>query len=175
MIQEIFNIAGAVIISIGGGALLIFGLSSFLGKIWAERILLSEKITHEKELTNFKNQLELLSEQKSFTYKEKLELYKVVSLPIVKLVTLLSKEKGLTPEHLDEFELERLNITVQLALFAPKSVFYSFNEVIDYIYNNLENGKYTYSEFRSKALLFLSEMRKDIGLYNDTLEYHGTR
>ena len=175
MSTEAFEFAQAVLLSIGGGAALIFTLSSFLGKVWAERILLSVKTLHEKEVTEFRNKLETLAQQKSHNYKEKLELYKVVSVPLVELVALLSKEQGLTHEHVEDFDRQRLHITVQLALFAPQNVFSSFNDLIDYLSSCLENDKYTFSEFRIKALAFLSEMRKDIGIYTDNVEYRGSR
>jgi hypothetical protein len=40
---EPFEIAQAVLLSLGGGGAIVFGLSSFLGKVWAQKILQSEK------------------------------------------------------------------------------------------------------------------------------------
>lgn len=39
MVKDIFSTAFAVIASLGGGALIVWALSSYLGKIWAEKLL----------------------------------------------------------------------------------------------------------------------------------------
>jgi hypothetical protein len=41
--ESALSIAAAVVISLGGGAAIVFGLSSWLGKVWASRILEGEK------------------------------------------------------------------------------------------------------------------------------------
>jgi hypothetical protein len=60
--QAIFEVAAAIIVSLGGGAALVFGLSSFLGKTWAARIL-------ERERSAYATELETLRR----TYSEELE------------------------------------------------------------------------------------------------------
>ena len=174
MNTEAFEIAQAVLLSLGGGALIIFACSSYLGKIWAKRILQNEKQAHDKELSEFKVKLEALTAKSALNYQQKIELYKVVSNPLIELVALITKE-GLTQEHVNEFDRQRLYITTQLALFAPKNVFDAFSDIVDYMYNSLENNDYSFDEFRIKALAYLSEMRKDIGIYTDDISYSGNR
>ncbi len=169
-----FEIAQAILLSIGGGAVIVFTLSSYLAKIWAQRILQNEKTKHDKDIAQFKNQLEELARVHSVNYLQKIDLYKLVSNPIVELVSLISKD-GLTADHYFEFDRQRLHITAQLALFAPQSVFESFNEMIDYIYNSLDDTSYEFPIFREKILNLLSEMRKDIGIYKDSVIYRGNR
>ncbi|WP_162926415.1 hypothetical protein [Teredinibacter purpureus] len=94
---------------------------------------------------------------------------------MVELVALINKREGLTEAHVHEFDRQRLHITAQLALFAPQNVFESFNTMIDYIYDSLETGGFEFSVFREKALSYLSEMRKDIGIYQDEVSYNGHR
>jgi hypothetical protein len=171
---EAFEIAQAVLLSLGGGALIIFLLSSYLGKIWAKRILQNEKQEHDKELSEFKSKLETLTAKNALNYQQKIDLYKVVANPLIELIALLSSE-GLTKEHVYEFDRQRLHITAQLALFAPQKVFDAFSDIIDYLYNSLENNDYSFVTFRVKALAYLSEMRKDIGIYNDDVSYNGDR
>lgn len=55
--QEIFELAGAIITSIGGSAVIMLGLSSWLGKVWANRILEDEKKKHVLEIEDFKSKL----------------------------------------------------------------------------------------------------------------------
>ena len=57
MSKLIFDVAGAIIVSVGGSGLIIVGLSSWLGKVWANRILLNEKSKHDNELEKYKSQL----------------------------------------------------------------------------------------------------------------------
>ena len=57
--NEIFEIAGAVIISFGGAGVIILGLSNWLGKVWANKILEKEKAEHSKEIEDYKSRLEL--------------------------------------------------------------------------------------------------------------------
>lgn len=56
-IMEILQVAGAIIVSLGGGTALVFGLSSWLGKVWANRILENEKSKHNIELEEYKKKL----------------------------------------------------------------------------------------------------------------------
>lgn len=69
-VKEVFEIAGAVLVSTGCGGAIIFGLSSWLGKVWANRILENEKAEHSKELEKYKKELaEELEHVKSFNDK----------------------------------------------------------------------------------------------------------
>lgn len=59
-VGEIYQTAFAVITSLGGGALLIFVFSSWLGKVWATRILEKEKVKYQKDIEYYKNELDKL-------------------------------------------------------------------------------------------------------------------
>ncbi|MBU4455137.1 hypothetical protein KJ586_01330 [Patescibacteria group bacterium] len=59
-IKEICQIAAAVITSLGGGALLVLASSSWLGKIWADRILERERAKYQKDIEHYKNELDKL-------------------------------------------------------------------------------------------------------------------
>jgi hypothetical protein len=172
--KEAFEVAQAILVSLGSGAFIVLAFSSFLGKIWAKRILQNEKQEHDKELSEFKVKLEALTAKHTLNYQQKIDLYKVVANPLIELVALISKD-GLTQPHVNEFDRQRLHITAQLALFAPQNVFKAFNDMVDYMYNSLETDNYSFVEFRIKALAYLSEMRKDIGIYNDDVFYNGDR
>ena len=61
-------------------------------------------------------------------------------------------------------------------MFSPADVFIEYNNMIDYIYDSVEGKQeWSFDIFRNKALIFLSKIRHDIGLYEDSIEYHGTR
>ena len=56
----IYEIAFAVIGSIGGAGAIIFGLSSFLGKVWARRLMQSEVAKHAEQLEVLKSEFKKL-------------------------------------------------------------------------------------------------------------------
>ncbi|QFU22728.1 hypothetical protein FM038_011555 [Shewanella eurypsychrophilus] len=153
MSTEAFEIAQAILLSLGGGGVIIFALSSFLGKMWAQRILQCEKSEHDKELSEFKSQLDTLVQKRSLNYQHKIELYKVTTAPLVEFTSLITTS-GLTKDHLIEFDRQRLHIVAQLSLFAPQNVFDAFNDTVDYLYDALEQDNYSFSEFRIKVLKF---------------------
>ena len=49
-VADIWSTALAVLASVGGGGLIVVGLSSWLGKVWASRILESEKNRYNREM-----------------------------------------------------------------------------------------------------------------------------
>jgi hypothetical protein len=42
-IKDAFELGTAIVTSLGGGGLLVFGLSGYLGRVWADRALEIEK------------------------------------------------------------------------------------------------------------------------------------
>lgn len=175
-LNEIISIGASVIASLGGGALIVFGMSSWLGKLWANRLMLDEKAKHDKDLTELKSKLEKDAELNNHLLKQKIELYKEVANPVIKFISSAEHKGGISPEDLKEFDVSRLSTTALLAMFAPKEVFIKYNDMIDYIYNSTElKDSWSFETFRTKALIFLSEVRKDIGLYEDEITYNGSR
>lgn len=173
---EAYEIAQAVIVALGGGALLVFGLSNWLGKVWASTLMAKETAKYGREIENLKARLQEQLDRSSHTYRLKIELYKEVSEPIIDLIVKVEHNEGLRVENVRDFDKDRLYTTALLAMFAPQSVFDAYNRIIDYIYNSFEEKEqYSFPRFRELALEFLSEVRKDIGLYTDSVEYTGNR
>ena len=52
-----FELAFAIITGLGGGSVIVLALSSWLGKVWANRILEKEKSEHAKEIEHYKSEL----------------------------------------------------------------------------------------------------------------------
>jgi len=67
--HELFELSGAVLASLGGGAAIIFGFSSWLGKVWANRLMTKEKAEYAQELESLRNRLT----QDTESYKIKLK------------------------------------------------------------------------------------------------------
>ena len=54
---ETWDLALAIITSLGGGSAIVFGLSTFLGKVWAGRILEKDKLQYQSEMESIKSEL----------------------------------------------------------------------------------------------------------------------
>ena len=65
--QEVLSLAGSIIATLGGGSVVVFALSGWLGKIWADRLMKASIFSHEKELEalrdKYTNDLEKLKTQ----------------------------------------------------------------------------------------------------------------
>ena len=75
--SEIFGISAAFLTSLGGGGIIIFGCSSWLGKVWANRILESEKLTLQKEIEVHKTGLQKEIEGEKTKLQQEVERIKV--------------------------------------------------------------------------------------------------
>lgn len=68
-LTNILNVSGAILASLGSGVAIVFGFSSWLGKVWANRLMANEKAAHERALEALKN--ELLYKAESYKLKLK--------------------------------------------------------------------------------------------------------
>lgn len=55
-ITEIIEFAGAIIVSVGGAGAIIYKLSDYFGKIWADRLLEEDKQKYAKEMEALKKE-----------------------------------------------------------------------------------------------------------------------
>ena len=67
-ISEIFQVSGAILGSVGGAAAIIFGFSTWLGKVWANRILEKDKLKYSTELEKIKNKIQSESEKQNLMF-----------------------------------------------------------------------------------------------------------
>lgn len=65
---DIFNVAAAILTSVGGSAIIIMALSSWLGKVWANRILEKDKLKYTSELEKIKAKLQNENEKHKFVF-----------------------------------------------------------------------------------------------------------
>ena len=66
--EDIFKLAGAIVTSVGGAALIMMALSSWLGKVWANRILEKDKLKYSSELEKLKTNLQNESQKQQFVF-----------------------------------------------------------------------------------------------------------
>lgn len=171
-----YEVAQAVLLSVGSASLIVIGLSSWLGKVWANRLMQNDRERHETSLTELRTQLEKDAEHGNHLLKQKIDLYKQISNPVIDLITIALHNGTLSSDDLKKFDSKRLSSTALLAMFAPQVVFDKYNHMIDYIYDAFEgNQEWSFDTFQMKSLDFLSEVRRDIGLYQDDISYSGKR
>lgn len=56
--QDAMRVVGAALLSIGGGGVVVVALSSWLGKIWAQRLMQKDIAKHSADLEELKSKLE---------------------------------------------------------------------------------------------------------------------
>jgi len=71
----IWSTAAAVIGSLGGGAVLVFAFSSWLGKVWATRIADAERARFSKDLEGYKHELQQLADEQRDALTRKRDIY----------------------------------------------------------------------------------------------------
>lgn len=157
-----------VIKFLGGTAIAIAAIA------WLIKALVSHLLGKDVEI--FKSRIKYEAEHGNHLLMQKISLYKEVANPVINLIVKAQHNSQLTQTDLQHFDKDRLSTTALLAMFAPVNVFNEYNNMIDYIYDAVE-GKQTwdFDIFRGKALVFLSAVRLDIGLYDDSVKYNGTR
>jgi hypothetical protein len=61
--KQILQTAGAIIASVGCAGFIIWSISSYLGKLWADRLLQKKAQEFDKELETYKTELSLVTEK----------------------------------------------------------------------------------------------------------------
>ena len=75
MATTTWGIAGAILVSVGGGGAIVFALSSWLGKVWATRIADAERARFARELEGYKSELQQLLEDRRDALARKRDIY----------------------------------------------------------------------------------------------------
>ncbi|GHE21773.1 hypothetical protein [Halomonas urumqiensis] len=195
-VLDILSIGASIIASLGGGAVIVFALSNWLGKLWAERLMESERHQHVIELEELKDSLKRTSEEQIASIKahidiareaqvkehsDRVAIYRaaidLIAVMVAKVeMMMLGKRGALTSEELQEFESQRLRVYAYLAMHAPQSVMDAHDALTDLILAVIYDGKETnWESFRGLAINFLNEIRKDVGIRVDPITYQGER
>src|SRR5665213_3014699 len=74
--EETIKIATTILLSLGGGGIIVFALSNFLGKVWANRIMDKERAKFERELTELRLKLERDNQESVSKLRTDLEIYR---------------------------------------------------------------------------------------------------
>lgn len=178
--ETVLKFVTASIASIGAGGAVIFALSSWLGKVWANRILSNEKHKLESELEKTKRELDVIKETTLRFQNDKILTYRAIVDVVARILSAFdSHQMGrLQPQEagsrFDEFNEQRLRVYGYLAMLAPQSVMDAQDQLMDYLIK-IANGSvgYEWQKVRDLAINMLNEIRKDIGIDKNSISYRG--
>lgn len=194
--SEYLSIGATIIASLGGSGAIILGLSNYLGKVWAERLMTTERANHEQKLERLRiqlqkenqlhlaelnNDLEIYKQTHLREHGDKLVIYRatidLVAIMLAKVeMIVLQHKRELSPEEKEKFETERLKIYGYLAMIAPQEVMDANDAFIDQLLAIVFDGETTSWEvIRTKALCLTNAMRRDIGIDKSDVAYNGNR
>lgn len=195
VIATTFGVAGAIILSLGGGGAIILGLSNWLGKVWADRLMETERAKHsaalerfrdelrretEKELSAAKNELDIYKEKHLKGYSDKIQIYRLVVdvvsefLGDLDFVYATAQLPPNAAERLDKFNRDRMKAYGYLAMLAPQNVMDAFDALIDHLILVRNGGeRYEWQAVRNLAIAMINQVRNDIGMDVTPIQYRG--
>jgi hypothetical protein len=161
----IWSTAAAVVVSLGGGGLLVFALSSWLGKVWANRIADAERARFARELEGYKNELQRLSEERRDGLTRKRDIYAQVATSMrVFLAAGRSASDAEKRDFLKAFD--------QAALWASEDVAKALGNFLAQSTRNANQpGSVSNDEFKDAYRACLNAMRRDCGFPDTTFNY----
>ena len=136
MFFEILKNAVAIISSLGAAGAVIFGLSNFFGKLWANRFMEKEKVTFQKDLEEFKSNLQYRFNSQIEEQKRELDLRFQNELRQLRKRGSLYEELSISLEELFAKEDDELSTVLNkmfglLALYAPDDVYLSLKTSLE--------------------------------------------
>ena len=194
MLTEVLGVASAILASVGSAGAIVWGLSSYLGKVWAGRLMAKEQAAHERDLAELRNRLEGQTKQALAAMETDLSIFKdkhlrgfhdkVSTYRIV--IDLVSEVLGdfdlweetkqpLPAARKDAANRARIKAYGYLALLAPQPVMDAFDQLFDHLLL-IAHGKkpYVWAEVRTLGLGLLNEARKDLAIDSSAIEYRGS-
>jgi len=178
--EAVFQVAAAVIASLGGGALIVIACSHWLGGIWAKRMLQSERAVHAEKLESYRKELDILRQKDLTRHHDKLDLYRDVVVIVSEILreleaVSLRKRESFDPAVEESFALNRHKAYGYISLVSQQEVMDRYNEMIDFFIPVIyEKRSATWKEMREKADQMLNAMRQDLGIEDQVL-YQGER
>ncbi len=169
--EDIFKIAAAILTSVGSSAIIIISLSSWLSKVWANRILEKDKLKYSSELEQIKAKLQKENEKQKFVFSMYFEgqfkIYNNLWLSLVNLESEVEKLwKSATNTNLSSFikAIEKAKTQIKnSALLIEKE---HYNQILESLkaFEDYKIGKETLIEQRNYSSIDEDEIKK---LVND--------
>ena len=161
----VWSTAAAVIVSLGGGGVIVFALSSWLGKVWANRIADAERARFARELEGYKSKLEELSGERRDALTRKRDVYAQVATSMrVFLATTHKASDAEKRDFLVAFD--------QATLWASEDVIEMLGHFLGQsARNSKEPGSVSNDEFKNAYRACLNAMRRDCGFPDTAFSY----
>jgi len=169
--ENIYQIAFILLSSVGGAAIIIAVLSSWLGKVWANRILESDKARYTKELDKIRHQFEIERNQLSIIHDNQKHSFQ-------RIIKSLEQEYDeewhpINGKHYDELK----EVAIEESLFLGYEGERALNIYLEFFGRAISFPETTYQSDKMlrniyEHLIFMSErmreyFRKRIGLSNE--------
>lgn len=149
-LTDLLSITGSVLLALGGGAAIVFALSSWLGGVWAARILETERLAGAREQ-------ELLVRRRNVYAKLSISLRVFLSA---------------TARSNSEDQKRFLEAYDEAALWAPDEVMNIIGHLLDLIKTNTASrGSVTEEALQVAYAACISAMRRDCGFQNTEFSY----
>ncbi|HCT2507488.1 TPA: hypothetical protein OTR37_002832 [Aeromonas dhakensis] len=178
--DDIFKFSAGFLASVSSAGVVFFGLSSWLGKVWAQRILANEKNKLETHLEVAKRELDLAKEKHLSNHTDKIAIYRMVIDTVADVLTTFDAHysRTLAPDEtlraFESFNRDRMRLYGYLGMLAPQSVMDAQDALIDRLLLIAHgNATYEWPEVRELALSLINEVRKDIGIDRTPITYNG--
>lgn len=141
-LEQIFSIAGSILFALGGGAVIVFALSKWLGGIWANRILENEREASAREH-------ELLIRRRN-----------VYAKLAISLRIFLRRHDQIAPDNREKF----LEAYDEASLWAPDEVMNEIGKFLDLNKQNVETPGAVEQKVQQEAYAkCINAMRRDCG------------
>lgn len=125
--QEILAISGAIIVSLGGGTAIVFGLSDRLGKIWANRLMARDTAKYAQDLASLESRLTRETEsykiklkKSEFIFQKEFEAASEFVAMVRKFLPTYSRPQMDWDDACDEITQDFHKIEVSLGMFLAK-------------------------------------------------------
>lgn len=191
------GLTGVILGSLGGGGVIVFGLSAWLGKVWADRLMASEQAKHAERLKSLeadlrhqvdtslavvKAQLDLQRGKHEKAHADKLACYDYVIARFSKLFGALNgivanpAAGQIFAGAFQEFHEVRFEIYGKMALVAPQPVLDAYDTLVNHLLDALEQqGVPDVFETRRLSLVWINAARLDLGVDPSPVEFRGRR
>lgn len=193
--SDAMEIAQAVLLAVGGGGLIVFALSSWLGKLWAERLMGRERLQHDRDMASLsaelrrqvdaqlaesRNELEIFREKHLRAHADKIASYRAATDLLADILGDLdyaymnSLPLPDAAERRDRMNRGRARVYGYMAMLAPQPVMDALDALFDHLLLVIgEHEPYDWARVRELSLRLLNEVRKDIGVDPSPIEYRG--
>ncbi len=177
-----------------------FALSSWLGKVWANRLMEADRarfareheqlraaldLENQRTLNALRQETDIYREKHLKAHQDKINIYRLtadivadllaeVSTAVIKSAASGGMPVPLPPDVWERFTKGRIRMYGYLAMLAPQEVMDSSDLLMDHLISTCEGREvYDWRKIRSLAIAMLNTVRKDIGIDVTPIDYRG--